>query len=96
VLSTVCLSRAQHAPAYFYTSESMTIFSDRCRLRKKGLRIIRVTPFRIIQNGAETRNRTRDTRIFSPVLYHLSYLGMENAVTILKGQDLVKLFVVGH
>ncbi len=26
-------------------------------------------------NGAETRNRTRDTRIFSPLLYRLSYLG---------------------
>jgi hypothetical protein len=28
-------------------------------------------------NGAETRNRTRDTRIFSPLLYRLSYLGTE-------------------
>ncbi len=26
-------------------------------------------------NGAETRIRTRDTRIFSPMLYRLSYLG---------------------
>ena len=25
--------------------------------------------------GAESRNRTGDTRIFSPVLYQLSYLG---------------------
>lgn len=25
--------------------------------------------------GAESRNRTGDTRIFSPVLYRLSYLG---------------------
>ena len=26
-------------------------------------------------NGAQTRNRTKDTRIFSPLLYQLSYLG---------------------
>jgi hypothetical protein len=26
-------------------------------------------------NGAEAQNRTGDTRIFSPLLYHLSYLG---------------------
>ena len=28
-----------------------------------------------ILNGAEGRNRTADTRIFSPLLYRLSYLG---------------------
>ena len=26
-------------------------------------------------NGAQSRNRTSDTRIFSPLLYRLSYLG---------------------
>ncbi len=26
-------------------------------------------------NGAQTRNRTTDTRIFNPLLYRLSYLG---------------------
>ena len=26
-------------------------------------------------NGAQTRNRTKDTGIFSPLLYQLSYLG---------------------
>ncbi len=26
------------------------------------------------KNGGQTRNRTRDTRIFSPPLYQLSYL----------------------
>ena len=26
-------------------------------------------------NGAQGRNRTTDTRIFSPLLYQLSYLG---------------------
>ena len=25
---------------------------------------------------AQSRNRTSDTRIFSPLLYHLSYLGI--------------------
>jgi hypothetical protein len=28
---------------------------------------------------AETQNRTADTRIFSPLLYQLSYLGFGNA-----------------
>jgi hypothetical protein len=27
------------------------------------------------KRGAETQNRTGDTRIFSPLLYRLSYLG---------------------
>ena len=27
------------------------------------------------KNGAQGRNRTTDTRIFSPLLYQLSYLG---------------------
>ena len=27
-------------------------------------------------NGAQGRNRTTDTRIFSPLLYQLSYLGI--------------------
>jgi hypothetical protein len=27
--------------------------------------------------GAQARNRTTDTRIFSPLLYHLSYLGTQ-------------------
>ena len=27
-------------------------------------------------NGAQGRNRTTDTRIFNPLLYQLSYLGM--------------------
>jgi hypothetical protein len=26
-------------------------------------------------NGAQSRNRTSDTRIFNPLLYRLSYLG---------------------
>ena len=28
------------------------------------------------QRGAQGRNRTSDTRIFSPLLYQLSYLGI--------------------
>ncbi len=28
-----------------------------------------------MKNGAEGQNRTADTRIFSPLLYQLSYLG---------------------
>ena len=33
-------------------------------------------PFK--KNGARTRNRTKDTRIFSPPLYLLSYPGMRH------------------
>jgi hypothetical protein len=29
----------------------------------------------LILRGAEAQNRTADTRIFSPLLYRLSYLG---------------------
>jgi hypothetical protein len=29
----------------------------------------------LLENGAQTRNRTTDTRIFNPLLYRLSYLG---------------------
>ena len=29
-------------------------------------------------SGAQGRNRTTDTRIFSPLLYRLSYLGQDN------------------
>ena len=29
-----------------------------------------------MKNGAQGRNRTTDTRIFNPLLYRLSYLGM--------------------
>ncbi len=32
--------------------------------------------FETVFFGAQTRNRTKDTRIFSPLLYLLSYLGM--------------------
>ena len=35
------------------------------------------TPYKIFQTkNAQNRNRTSDTRIFSPLLYQLSYLGM--------------------
>jgi hypothetical protein len=30
----------------------------------------------IVENGAQGRIRTTDTRIFSPLLYQLSYLGI--------------------
>ena len=30
--------------------------------------------------GAQGQNRTADTRIFSPLLYRLSYLGKENVL----------------
>ena len=33
----------------------------------------------VIFNGAQGWNRTSDTRIFSPLLYQLSYLGLTGA-----------------
>ena len=33
----------------------------------------RPPPLGAVKNGGRTRNRTRDTRIFSPPLYQLSY-----------------------
>jgi hypothetical protein len=32
----------------------------------------------VFENNAQGRNRTTDTRIFSPLLYRLSYLGLSN------------------
>ena len=34
--------------------------------------------------GAEAQNRTGDTRIFSPLLYRLSYLGASNILLYIK------------
>lgn len=47
-----------------------------------------------ILSGGQTRNRTRDTRIFSPPLYHLSYLAFENFEVLIRPDFLcfVKLF----
>ena len=39
-----------------------------CRYKKK--------KHRSFFDGAQTRNRTKDTGIFSPLLYQLSYLGI--------------------
>ena len=38
----------------------------------------------IFKNGAQRRNRTTDTGIFSPLLYRLSYLGIMAGVTRLE------------
>jgi hypothetical protein len=48
-----------------------------CRSRSERLRSA-ATSFDTreqFENGAQGRNRTTDTRIFSPLLYQLSYLG---------------------
>jgi hypothetical protein len=37
-------------------------------------------------NGAQGRNRTTDTRIFSPLLYQLSYLGVLNFTPVAGGE----------
>ena len=43
---------------------------------------LRYTP--LFSSGAQTRNRTTDTGIFSPLLYRLSYLGIMAEVTRLE------------
>ena len=37
---------------------------------------------------AQSRNRTSDTRIFSPLLYRLSYLGLGIDLTLVRVQNL--------
>jgi hypothetical protein len=44
--------------------------------------------------GAEERSRTADTRIFSPLLYHLSYLGISDIVGSRLFQCQANTFVV--
>ena len=46
-------------------------------LKEKGVKPFGLTPSFL---GAETQNRTGDTRIFSPLLYRLSYLGAGGTV----------------
>ena len=44
-----------------------------------------------LEDSAQNRNRTSDTRIFSPLLYQLSYLGIHHISYCqckLRGQDL--------
>ena len=36
----------------------------------------------LFENGAQTWNRTRDTRIFNPLLYQLSYLGITTLLAL--------------
>ncbi len=38
----------------------------------------KASDFRVL-SGAQSRNRTSDTRIFNPLLYQLSYLGTGGA-----------------
>ena len=38
-------------------------------------------------SGAQTRNRTKDTGIFSPLLYQLSYLGIIGAEDEIRTRD---------
>jgi hypothetical protein len=61
-------------------------------------------PHRTIKpDGGETQNRTGDTRIFSPLLYHLSYLaimaeltGIEPAVSGVTGRHVNRYTTAPH
>ena len=41
-------------------------------------------------NGAQRRNRTTDTGIFSPLLYRLSYLGINGGSDEARTRDLLR------
>ena len=41
-------------------------------------------------NGAQTRNRTTDTGIFSPLLYRLSYLGINGGSDETRTRDILR------
>jgi hypothetical protein len=41
-----------------------------------------------VLDGAQGRNRTTDTRIFSPLLYRLSYLGVTSRCRVPDGDGL--------
>ena len=45
-----------------------------CEIARRDIRFIDFIAF--FENGAQGRNRTSDTGIFSPLLYQLSYLGV--------------------
>ena len=46
----------------------------------------------LFKYGAQTRNRTRDTRIFNPLLYRLSYLGKMIKLSINLAMSLQTVF----
>ena len=41
-------------------------------------------------DGAQTRNRTTDTGIFSPLLYRLSYLGINGGSDETRTRDILR------
>ena len=71
------LGRWRGAPIFSDFLEFYRIASDTI-----GFRALFLRPYRTLQNlaggldGAQGRNRTTDTRIFNPLLYQLSYLGI--------------------
>ena len=48
------------------------------------------------RNGAQRRNRTTDTRIFNPLLYRLSYLGIGEVTDVLRKRRVLNLFRFGE
>ena len=44
----------------------------------------------VVESGAQSRNRTSDTRIFNPLLYQLSYLGTVQGVALVGGRVIVQ------
>ena len=56
------------------TADTQTIYGTKKRLKRPVAALISAYVLR--KNGAQGRTRTTDTRIFSPLLYQLSYLGI--------------------
>ena len=51
--------------------------------------------YKILKYNAQSRNRTKDTRIFSPLLYQLSYLGTHSPALCLR-ESSYEIVLVGH
>ena len=63
-------------------SYDLIFFNARSRIRTRGLLVRSQTlyPAELCAHSAQNRNRTSDTRIFSPLLYQLSYLGIQYSI----------------
>ncbi len=75
---------------------SEDLFDETCQGEAKGTQIKKqMTRQQVICLSGTTRNRTGDTRIFSPLLYQLSYGTIRNAGEIRFGIDFSRLWCKG-
>ncbi len=82
---TVCDEKSSH----LVVLDKISIVKDKAQKWKN---LISFNNLSGLKCGAQTRDRTKDTRIFNPLLYQLSYLGFNLQVFVLKTYS---CFVVG-